>query len=83
MEWNGMKMIWKGSIEVLKGNEEFTCVYPNGESGLTKESYFLEEIDQDTTNVKMVQYATSQEAANGYKDGTQEMMDMFKTYLEK
>ncbi len=40
MEWNNMKMIWKGSIEVLDENREFTCVYPSSEAGLIKESYF-------------------------------------------
>lgn len=83
-EWNGMKMIWKGYIEVLNENKEFTCVYPVETcAGLTKESYFLEKIDQNTTKIVMHQYATSQEVADGYKDGSTEMMDTIKTYLEK
>ena len=83
MEWNNMKMIWKGSIEIYDENKEFTCVYPNSESGLTKESYFLEKIDQNTTTVVLIQHTISQKIADDYRDGSTEMMDMFKIYLEK
>ncbi len=83
MEWNNIKMVWKWKIEVLDKNKEFTCIYSNHESGLTKESYFLEKIDQGTTKITLIQYAISQEIADSYRDGSSEMMNMFKSYLEK
>jgi uncharacterized protein YndB with AHSA1/START domain len=82
MKWEGMDMIWKGIIEVLNVEKEYTCIYPDKSSGLEKESYFLEAMDVNTTLVKIRQHTISQEIAEGYKEGTLHTLKLLKTYLE-
>ena len=40
MEWESMPMAWKGKIEVLDENKEFTCQYLDSETGLVKGIYW-------------------------------------------
>ena len=83
MEWEGMAMIWKGVIEVLDENKEFTCLYPDTETGLVKERYLLQVIDANTTNLIFEQYTITAEMGQKYKDGTQETLKLLKSFLEK
>ena len=83
MEWEGMSMVWKGNIEVLDENKEFTCHYPDTETGLVKERYLLQVIDANTTNLIFEQYTVTSEIGQKYKDGTQETLNLLKSFLEK
>jgi len=81
-KWEGMNMIWSGIIEKLDRNQEYTASYPDKSAGLVKESYFFDTLDEKTTKVRVTQEFTTQEIADGYKDGTQHLLGMLKTYLE-
>ena len=85
MNWEGVPVIWKGIIEVFEKNIEFTCVYPNPDTalGITKETYLLEEIDENTTELTFNQFTISKETAARYQHGTSNSLNMLKDYLEQ
>jgi uncharacterized protein YndB with AHSA1/START domain len=83
LQWNGMDMIWQGSIKTIDENKEFTCVYPTKSAGLVEESYFLEKLSDATTKLVQLQILTSQEVADGYKDGILQTLELLKNYVEK
>ncbi len=82
VQWEGIDMIWKGTIETLEAQKEFTCVYPNGETGLLKESYLLKPEGDNQTHLRQVQTLTTAEVAAGYKEGTAHSLELLKKYLE-
>ncbi len=95
MQWEGKEMIWKGTIATLnppaesigasigESTGEFTCMYPGAVTGLEKETYMLESVDDGTTKVCFTQDCNSQQVADSYREGSQEILDMLKAYLEK
>lgn len=83
VEWEGKKMVWSGMIETLDKPNVYTCVYPESETGIERETYTLELIDENTSRVTLDQTCTTPEVAEKYKLGTQEMMDMMKKFLEE
>jgi uncharacterized protein YndB with AHSA1/START domain len=82
VKWDGRDMIWNGKIETLNENIELTCLYPSKSTGLEKESYFLETVNDSQTKLIQVQTLTSQEVADGYKEGTSQTLQFLKHYLE-
>lgn len=83
MQWEGKEMIWKGIITTLDPPTEFTCIYPGATTGLEKETYMLESANDATTRVHFTQDCNSQEVADSYQEGSQEVLDMLKSYLEE
>jgi len=81
-QWAGMNMIWKGNIKVIDEQKELTCVYPDKLTGLEEESYFLEKLSDDKTKLIQIQKLTSQEVADGYKEGTVQTLELLKNHLE-
>ncbi len=82
VEWEGKKMIWSGIIETLDKPHIFTCVYPDSINGIEREIYTLESIEENTTRVMLEQTCTTSEIADKYKSGTEEMLQMMKSFLE-
>jgi uncharacterized protein YndB with AHSA1/START domain len=82
LQWDGMSMIWQGIIKTIEKNKELTCIYPSKSTGLAEESYFLEKIADHKTKLIQVQMLTSQEMADGYKDGTAQTLALLKKHLE-
>jgi uncharacterized protein YndB with AHSA1/START domain len=82
IKWDNKEMIWDGIIETIKEDKELTCIYPSKSTGLEKESYLLEKISENETKLIQVQTLTSQEIADGYKDGTSQVLQFLKSYLE-
>ena len=81
MQWQGKAMIWEGIIETITPMSEFTCIYPSQRTGIIKESYLLKN-NHNQTVLQMVQDCVSDAVATGYKDGTQESLEMLKRYLQ-
>ena len=81
-QWEGQDMAWEGIIAALIPDKEFTCDY-SGDSGLEKETYLLEKLDDKTTKLRFVQDCVSQEMADAYKAGIEESNEQLKTFLEK
>jgi uncharacterized protein YndB with AHSA1/START domain len=83
LQWSGMDMIWKGEIKIMDEEKELTCVYPDKSTGLEAESYLLKKLAADKTKLIQVQQLTSQEVADGYKQGTAHTLELLKNHLEK
>lgn len=83
LQWNGMDMIWKGNIKIIDECKELTFVYTDKSTGLVEECYFLEKLSAYKTKLIQLQTLTSQEVADGYKDGTSQTLELLKNYLEK
>lgn len=81
-QWQGMDMIWNGTITRLVEQKEFTTKY-DGSAGVLLESYLLDADGPTTTRVKFHQECTNEEAAKGYREGTDEQFVMLKKYLER
>jgi uncharacterized protein YndB with AHSA1/START domain len=82
LQWDGMDMIWKGIIKTIEKNKELTCMYPSKSTGLIEESYFLEKIATDKTKLIQIQTFTTEEIADGYKDGTAQTLELLKNHVE-
>jgi uncharacterized protein YndB with AHSA1/START domain len=82
VKWDNRDMIWNGKIETLIINKELTCLYPSKSTGLEKESYFFEKVSDNHTKLIQIQTLTSQEIADGYKEGTSQTLQFLKNYLE-
>lgn len=82
VKWDGVDMIWNGKIETLIENKELTCLYPSKSTGLEKESYFLEKVNDGKTKLIQIQILTSKHVADSYKDGTLQTLQFLKNYLE-
>lgn len=81
-KWEGMDMIWQGKIKTIDTNKELTCEYPSQSTGLIEESYFLEKLSESKTKLIQNQTLTSQEVADGYKEGTSQTLEFLKNQLE-
>jgi predicted 3-demethylubiquinone-9 3-methyltransferase (glyoxalase superfamily)/uncharacterized protein YndB with AHSA1/START domain len=82
MQWEGTDMIWRGTIETFEVQKELTCVYPDGETGLLRESYLLQQSGDGKTQLRQVQTLTTAAVAASYKEGTLHSLDLLKNYLE-
>lgn len=82
LEWEGMKMIWSGKIEVMDNLKEFTCVYDNQGTGIIKESHLFQEESENSTILKLLQTCTTEEIAEKYKSAMNETFETLKKYLE-
>ncbi len=82
MQWEGMEMIWQGSIKTIRLHKELTCIYPSQSTGLIEESYLLEKLDGNKTKLLQIQIVTTQAVADGYKDGTLHSLQLLKNHLE-
>ena len=80
--WNGQKMIWDGIIKKFDENQEFICSYPDESTGLIEESYFLEILSSTKTKLVQLQIFNHQAVADAYKEGTLEMLNLLKVYVE-
>lgn len=80
--WNGQKMVWDGIIKVFEENKEFTCSYPDKSTGLVEESYILETLSAHKTKLLQLQVFEQQEVADAYQEGTLEMLNLLKAYVE-
>ena len=83
MQWEGLDMIWEGTIQTIDPEKELTCVYPDGKTGLLKESYLLQKLDDNKTSLRQVQVLTTPEIAAGYKEGISHSHELLKNFLEK
>jgi uncharacterized protein YndB with AHSA1/START domain len=82
IQWEGMDMIWHGSIKTIEPYKELTCVYPDKGTGLIEESYFLEKLSDTKTKLIQTQSLVSKEVAEGYKGGTWHSLGLLKDYVE-
>ncbi|WP_304064979.1 SRPBCC family protein [Pedobacter glucosidilyticus] len=80
--WNGQKMVWEGIIRIFEENKEFTCSYPDKSTGLVEESYILETLSANKTKLFQTQVFEQQEVADAYQEGTLEMLNLLKAYVE-
>ena len=76
-------MIWKGNIKIIDEQKELTCVYQDKITGLEEESYLLKKLSDYKTKLIQIQKLTSQEVADGYKEGTSQTLELLKNHLEK
>ena len=83
MQWEGLDMIWEGTIQTIDPEKELTCVYPDGKTGLLKESYLLQKLDDNKTSLRQVQTLTTAEIAHSYKEGISHSHELLKNYLQK
>ncbi len=82
MTWNGRQMVWDGIIDKMVVHKELTCIYPSKATGLEKETYTLVEMFPEVTKVNFAQECITQEAAEGYKDGTKKTLQKLQEFLE-
>jgi uncharacterized protein YndB with AHSA1/START domain len=80
--WKGMEMIWKGIIESFEPNSRFSVKYLDTNTGLVSETYTLQELDINTTQVNFEQIALSAEIAENYKEGNEYTLNAMKKFLE-
>ena len=83
VKWDGMDMIWQGSIKTIEENKEFTCIYPSKSTGLELESFILEKLEDNKTKLTQIQLLISEAIADGYKEGTAHTLNFLKNHLEK
>lgn len=81
-QWEGIDMIWHRNIQTIEENKELTCTYPSKSTGLIEESYFLEKLEANKTKLIQIQTLTSQEVADGYKEGTSQTLELLKNHLK-
>jgi uncharacterized protein YndB with AHSA1/START domain len=81
--WKGMEMIWKGIIESFEPNKQFRVRYLDANTGLVSETYTLQELDANTTQVNFEQIALSAEIAENHKEGNEYTLNAMKKFLEK
>ena len=81
LQWEGMDMVWSGTIKTLTPHEEFTVDYQPG-AGVQSETYTLKPLDENSTEVTFDQTLMSEEIAQSYKEGNDEFLEMLKTFLE-
>lgn len=83
LEYDGEKMIFNGVIEVKNENREIIFLYPDKVAGIEKESYVLDEINANTTNITFTQTCSSEEIAKHQEESQKPLMEMLKKKLEE
>jgi uncharacterized protein YndB with AHSA1/START domain len=79
---NGKRLIWDGIIERIHEPKELVTVFPSKAIGLEKESYHLVEVYPEVTRISFNQEYLGDELKEEYKQGSAELLQHLKDYLE-
>ncbi|MBL8159643.1 SRPBCC domain-containing protein [Candidatus Saccharibacteria bacterium] len=77
------EMRWEGTIAALEPHREFSCTYDPQKTGMYKESYFLDRLEDGRTKVRTERECISQEVADAYAEAGPYTTEQLKLYAER